>query len=116
ADIAEHPRAYGTFPRAIRRYVIDKHVVSIEEMIRKMTSSPAQRLGITDRGMIREGMMADVVVFDPLTIRDRATFADAHQYSEGITEVFVNGILTIQNGEHLKERAGLVLRKPPAVS
>ncbi len=116
ADIAEHPRAYGTFPRAIRRYVIDKHVVSIEEMIRKMTSSPAQRLGITDRGIIKEGMMADVVVFDPLTIRDRATFADAHQYSEGITEVFVNGILTIQNGEHLKERAGLVLRKPPAVS
>jgi N-acyl-D-amino-acid deacylase len=116
ADIAEHPRAYGTFPRAIRRYVIDEHVVSIEEMIRKMTSSPAQRLGITDRGMISEGMMADVVVFDPLTIRDKATLAHAHQYSEGITDVFVNGTLTIQDGEHLKERAGMVLRKPPVIS
>jgi len=116
ADIVEHPRAYGTFPRAIRRYALDKPIVSIEEMIRKMTSSPAQRLGITDRGTIGVGMMADVVVFDPMTIWDRATFADAYQYCEGITEVFVNGILTIENGEHLKERAGLVLRKPSAVS
>ncbi len=116
ADIVEHPRAYGTFPRAIRRYALDRKVVSIEEMIRKMTSSPAERLGLTDRGTIEVGMMADVVVFDPLKIQDKATIAHAHQYSEGITEVFVNGILTIQNGEHLKERAGMVLRKQPVPS
>jgi N-acyl-D-amino-acid deacylase len=115
-DIAEHPRAFGTFPRAIRRYVLDKPLVPLEEMIRKMTSAPAARLGITDRGVIRKGMMADIVVFDPLTIRDRATFADTHQYSEGVTEVVVNGILTIEGGEHLKERAGMVLRKPSLTS
>ncbi|HIH01524.1 TPA: amidohydrolase family protein [Thermoplasmata archaeon] len=116
ADIPEHPRAFGTFPRAIRRYSLDKEVVSLHEMIRKMTSSPAARLGIADRGVIRKGMMADVVVFDPAIITDRATFAKPHQYSEGITEVFVNGTLTIREGEHLKERAGMVLRKQPVIS
>jgi N-acyl-D-amino-acid deacylase len=115
-DIPEHPRAYGTFPRAIRRYALDKQLVPMEEMIRKMTSAPAQRLGLVDRGLIRKGMMADLVVFDPATIRDRATFSDSHQYSVGISEVFVNGTLTIQGGEHLKERAGMVLRKQPVIS
>jgi N-acyl-D-amino-acid deacylase len=116
SEFAEHPRVYGTFPRAIRKFVLERQVVPMEEMIRKMTSSPAQRLGIADRGIMRKGMMADIVVFDPSTIRDRATFSQPHQYSEGVTEVFVNGILTIRNGEHLKERAGTVLRKPPAIS
>jgi N-acyl-D-amino-acid deacylase len=115
-DIPEHPRAYGTFPRAIRRYALDKQVVTLEEMIRKMTSFPAERCGIVDRGVIRKGMMADIVVFDPLTIRDHATFADSHRYSEGVTEVFVNGTLTVAEGDHLKERAGMVLRKTPAVA
>ncbi len=115
-DIPEHPRAYGTFPRAIRRYALDKEVVPLEEMVRKMTSSPAARLGLTDRGVVRKGMMADIVVFDPATIKDQATFADSHRYPEGISAVFVNGTLTIEDGEHLKERAGMILRKTPLIS
>lgn len=105
-----HPRSYGTFPRVIRRYSLDLGLLTLEEAIRKMTSSPAARIGLADRGVLAEGMAADIVVFDPQKIRDVATYEDSHRYAEGILHVLVNGLFTIQNGEHTKERAGQVLR------
>ncbi len=111
SGLAVHPRSFGTFPRAISEYSLRRGVVPIEEMIRKMTSSPADRLGITNRGRIVEGSKADIVVFDSKKVRDTATFEAPNQYAKGITSVFVNGVLTIQEGEHMGERAGVVLRK-----
>jgi len=111
-----HPRSYGTFPRAIRRYALNLKAVPLEEMIRKMTSMPAARMGLRERGRIANGMAADIVVFDPERIRDNATFADSHLYAEGIVHVLVNGSLTVSAGEHTKERAGQVLRHVPSVS
>lgn len=105
-----HPRSYGTFPRAIRRYSIEMELFTLEEAICKMTSRPAARIGLEDRGVLAEGMFADIVVFDPEEIRDVATFEDSHRYAEGIVHVLVNGLLTIQDGQHTKERAGQVLR------
>ena len=108
---ATHPRAFGTFPRAIRVYSIDRGIVSLEEIVRKMTSAPADRMGFQDRGRIASGMKADVVVFDPTVIRDTATYAQPHSYAEGIVHVLVNGVHTIVDGEHTGQRAGAVLRK-----
>jgi N-acyl-D-amino-acid deacylase len=113
-DCPTHPRSFGTFPRALRRYVFEKRAVPLEEMIRKMSSSPAERVGLTDRGVISKRMRADIVVFDPRTVRDKATFEDPYQYPDGVELVMVNGIVTVRNGEHTKERAGMVLRKSPA--
>jgi N-acyl-D-amino-acid deacylase len=113
---ATHPRAYGTFPRALRRYVLDKKFVPLEEMIRRMTSWPAQRIGLQDRGALASGMAADVVVFDPEKIRDLATYEDSHRYPEGIVYVIVNGAVTIDHGEHTRERAGQVLRHKPSIA
>lgn len=111
-----HPRSYGTFPRAVRRYSIDTGLVTLEEMIRKMTSRPAERIGLKDRGTLAKGMAADIVVFDPERIRDLATFEDSHRYAEGIVHVLVNGLLTIQDGQHTKERAGQILRHKVSVA
>ena len=113
---ATHPRAYGTFPRALRRYAIDKKLVPLEELIRRMTSWPAQRMGLQDRGILASGMAADIVVFDPEKIRDLATYEDSHRYPEGIEYVMVNGAVTIEHGEHTKERAGQVLRHKPSMA
>jgi len=113
---ATHPRAYGTFPRALRRYAIDKKLVPMEELIRRMTSWPAQRIGLQDRGALASGMAADIVVFDPEKIRDLATFENSHRYAEGIVYVIVNGAVTIDHGEHTKERAGQVLRHRPGIA
>ncbi len=113
---AVHPRAYGTFPRVLRRYVYEKHVVSLENAIKKMTSWPAERLRFGDRGVLAKGMAADVVVFDPATVRDTATFEKSHSYPEGVKHVIVNGAITVSDGEHTMERAGLVLRHPPGVA
>jgi N-acyl-D-amino-acid deacylase len=112
----EHPRSYGTFPRAIRRYSIDKGLFPLEEAIRKMTALPAARLGLANRGVLASGMAADVVVFDPERIADAATFEDPHRYPEGIEYVLVNGAVTVQEGKHTTERAGLVLRHMPSVA
>jgi N-acyl-D-amino-acid deacylase len=113
---ATHPRAYGTFPRALRRYAIDKKLVPMEELIRRMTSWPAQRIGLQDRGVLASGMAADIVAFDPEKIRDLATFENSHRYAEGIVYVVVNGAVTIDHGEHTKERAGQVLRHKPGIA
>lgn len=108
-----HPRSYGTFPRALRRYSIDSGPMTLEEAVNKMTARPAERMGLGDRGVLAKGMAADVVVFDPARVRDVATYEDSHRYPEGIIHVLVNGLLTVEDSEHTKERAGQVLRHRP---
>ena len=115
-DGAPHPRAFGTFPRVLGHYVRDRKVVSLEEAVRKMTSFPAARLGLQDRGLLKAGLAADVTVFDPATIADRATFTDPHHYSVGVRYVVVNGQVAVKNGAHTGARAGRVLRGPGATS
>src|SRR6202011_2812102 len=93
-----HPRAYGTFPRILRKYVREEQKLRLEEAIRKFTALPAQRVRLTDRGVLKQGMWADIVVFNPNTIRDRATFEEPNQLSEGMTYVLVNGVPVIDAG------------------
>ena len=107
-----HPRNYGTFPRVIARYVRDKGVITIEEAIRKMTSLPAQVFRIRNRGLLREGMFADITVFDYRSIRDMATFAEPHQYGHGLRWVIVNGHVVIKNDTHTGSRPGMVIYGP----
>mgnify|MGYP000070600594 CR=1 FL=1 len=107
-----HPRAYGTFPRVLGRYVREKKVLSLEEAIRKMTSLPAGKLGLQDRGLIREGFWADILIFDPNTVTDRATYQDPHQFPEGIHYVIVNGQIVVEKGKHTGKLPGKVLRNP----
>jgi dihydroorotase/N-acyl-D-amino-acid deacylase len=107
-----HPRTYGTYPRILGKYVRDEKVLSLEEAIRKMSSAVAQRLSIRDRGLLREGMYADVVVFDPATIIDRATFAQPHQVSIGMRDVFVNGVQVLRNGVHTGAKPGHIVHGP----
>ena len=109
-----HPRAYGTFPRVLRQYVREEGVLTWEEAIRKMTSSVANRLSIKDRGVLAPGMMADVVVFDPETVTDNATFEHPHQLSTGIDHVFVNGTAVVTNGEHTGATPGRFVKGPGA--
>jgi N-acyl-D-amino-acid deacylase len=109
-----HPRAYGTFARVLGRYVREQKVLSLEEAVRKMTSMPAARVGLRDRGIIRPGMKADVVVFDPATIGDRATYEKPHQYAVGVSHVFVNGTAVIDDGKVTAARPGRVLRSGAA--
>jgi N-acyl-D-amino-acid deacylase len=106
-----HPRWYGTFPRVLGEYVRERGVLTLPEAVRRMTTLPAGRLGLSDRGRIAEGAMADLVVFDPATVVDRATFADPHQYPDGIPWVVVNGRVTVENGSFRDVRAGRVLRR-----
>jgi dihydroorotase/N-acyl-D-amino-acid deacylase len=106
-----HPRAYGNYPRALGHYVRDGGVMSLEEAVRKMTSAVATRLSIRDRGTLREGAFADVVVFDPATIIDRATYERPHQLSEGVRHVFVNGVAVVSDGVHTGATPGRALRK-----
>lgn len=105
-----HPRAFGTFPRVLGHYVRERGVLPLEDAVRKMTSLPAWRMGLTDRGRIAEGMAADIVVFDPATVIDRATFQEPHQYPAGIPYVIVNGVVTVDGGEFVDNRPGVVLR------
>lgn len=107
-----HPRAYGTFPRVLGRYVREDKILGLEDAVRKMTSLPAQKLGLRDRGLLRPGMYADVTVFDPEKVIDRATFDAPHQYSEGIVHVFVNGAPVVEQGKITDHRPGRILRGP----
>ena len=104
-----HPRNYGTFPRVLGKYAREEQVLSLEEAIRKMTSLPAEKLGLNGRGLIAAGMWADITVFDPQTVRDRATYTDPHRYPDGIEYVLVNGTIVIKHGEHTDKLAGRVL-------
>lgn len=110
-----HPRAFGTFPRFIGWYVRDQQVLSLPEAIRKMTSLPANRLNLPDRGIIKEGAIADIVIFDPDTIIDKATFENPHQYPEGIIYVLVSGQKVIENGNLINVFPGQVLYGPGTV-
>jgi N-acyl-D-amino-acid deacylase len=107
-----HPRAYGTFPRILRKYVREERQLTLEDPIRKFTSLPAQRMRLGDRGVLKVGMWADVVVFDPGQVRDRATFAAPNQLAEGMRWVLVNGIPVIADGQPTGALPGRVLRGP----
>ncbi|HEX8772475.1 MAG TPA: D-aminoacylase [Pyrinomonadaceae bacterium] len=107
-----HPRAYGTFPRILRKYVREEKRLRLEEAIRKFTALPAQRMRLTDRGVLKAGMWADIVVFDPETVRDLATFENPNQLSEGMQYVLVNGVPVIEAGRATKALPGKVLRGP----
>jgi N-acyl-D-amino-acid deacylase len=109
---AAHPRAYGNFARLLGKYVRDEKVISLSEAVRRLTSLPATNLGLADRGFLKKGMFADVVVFDPLTISDRATFENPHQLSVGVRDVFVNGVQVLKNGEHTGAKPGKALWGP----
>lgn len=107
-----HPRTYGTFPRVLARYVREEKVIPIEEAIRKMTSLPASRMGFKDRGMLKEGYFADIVIFDEDSIGDTNTYLEPHSYPTGIAYVIVNGAVTVENNALNDVSAGRVLRRP----
>jgi N-acyl-D-amino-acid deacylase len=107
-----HPRAYGNFSRVLGKYVREEKLMSLEEAIRKLTSLPASNMKIMKRGVLKNGYFADIVVFDPKKISDHATFDNPHQYSTGVSEVFVNGKQVIKDGEHTGVYAGRVIRGP----
>jgi N-acyl-D-aspartate/D-glutamate deacylase len=107
-----HPRAYGNYPRLLGRYVREQRVISLEEAIRKGTSAVANRLSIRDRGVVREGGFADLIVFDPATVIDHATFEQPHQLSTGIEQVWVNGTAVVTDGRHTGAKPGRIVRGP----
>ena len=112
AESKSHPRAWGSFPRILGTFVRDEHVLTLEEAIRKMTSKAAARVHLTDRGILRPGMTADITVFDPATIRDVATFENPNHYSTGVKHVFVNGRRIVADGAITSERPGPPLPGP----
>ena len=107
-----HPRSYGTFVRVLARYVRERHVITLEDAVHKMSGLPAQRLKLYDRGLIRPGMKADIAVFDPATVADKATFERPHQYAVGVKYVLVNGKVVIDDGKLTAERPGRILYGP----
>jgi N-acyl-D-amino-acid deacylase len=111
-----HPRAYGNFARLLGKYVRDEKLLPLEEAIRKLTSLPAANLGLDRRGSLKEGVFADVVVFDPRTIADRATYDKPHQYAVGVKHVFVNGVQVLKDGEHTGAKPGRALWGPGKVN
>ncbi len=112
SESKSHPRAWGSFPRILGRYVRDEHLLTLEEAIRKMTSKAADRVHLHDRGVLRPGMIADITVFDAATIRDVSTFDDPKHYAIGVTQVFVNGTRVVADGAITSERPGRPLRGP----
>ena len=107
-----HPRAYGTFPRILRKYVREEHILTLEDAIRKFTALPAQRMRLTDRGVLKQGVWADIVIFDPAIIHDMATFEQPNQLSQGMEYVLVNGVPVIAGGKMTGALPGKVLRGP----
>ena len=105
-----HPRAYGTFPRVLRKYVREEHALTLQDAIRKFSALPAQKMRLTDRGVLKQGMWADVVVFDPEKITDKATFENPNQLSAGMDFVLVNGVPVIAEGKMTGKLPGRVLR------
>jgi len=110
-----HPRAYGTYTRVLGKYVREEGVLTVEDAVRKMTSAVADRLGLRDRGLLRRGHFADVVIFNPETVGDRATFADSHQLSVGVRDVWVNGTRVLKDATHTGATPGKFVRGPGAV-
>ncbi len=112
AKIATHPRAYGTYPRILGRFVRQDHILTLEDAVRKMSGAVAERLGIRDRGELREGTYADIMIFDPNTIIDRATYEQPHQLSVGVRYVLVNGVPVVDDGRVTGAKPGMVVRGP----
>jgi dihydroorotase/N-acyl-D-amino-acid deacylase len=112
AGSKSHPRGWGSFPRILGHYVRDEHLLPLEEAIRKMTSKAAARVHLTDRGILRPGMIADITIFDPATIRDVGTYTDPNHYAVGITHVLVNGTRVVADGKMTNARPGRALRGP----
>jgi dihydroorotase/N-acyl-D-amino-acid deacylase len=110
-----HPRAYGTFPRILRKYVREDKLLTLQDAIRKFSALPAQRVRLTDRGVLKQGMWADIVVFDPKQVRDLATFENPNQLSEGMQYVLVNGVPVIDGAKMTEALPGKVLRGPGAL-
>jgi N-acyl-D-aspartate/D-glutamate deacylase len=108
-----HPRNFGTFPRVLGVYVRQRRLLRLEDAVRKMTSLNAAKLGLRDRGLVREGMWADLTLFDPERVIDRATYARPFQYSEGVEYVLVNGRVVLDRGKHTGARPGRALRHRP---
>ena len=106
-----HPRTFGNFARVYARYVRDEKLMTVAEAVRRMTSLPASNLGIAHRGLLRPGYFADIAVFDPNTIQDHATFEKPRQFATGVSEVFVNGVEVVQNGEHIGAKPGRVVKR-----
>ncbi|HUJ15311.1 MAG TPA: D-aminoacylase [Thermoanaerobaculia bacterium] len=111
-----HPRAYGNFANLLGKYVREEHVIPLQEAIRRMTYLPASQLHIDDRGLLRPGYFADVVVFDPATIAAKATYENPQQYAVGVADVFINGVQVLRNGEHTGAKPGRVVRRAPVKS
>jgi len=107
-----HPRAYGNVARLLGRYVREERLIPLEEAVRRLTALPARNLKLERRGALKPGFFADIVVFDPKTVRDTATFAQPHRYAEGVRDVFVNGLQVLKDGEHTDARPGRVIRGP----
>jgi N-acyl-D-amino-acid deacylase len=110
-DLA-HPRSYGTFPRILGEFVREKKIMPLEEAVRKITSATARRLSIPDRGLLQEGLFADIVIFDAATIADNATYEKPHQQPLGIRYVIVNGTIVMKDGEHTGAKPGRAVRGP----
>ena len=110
-----HPRAYGNFTRLLGRYVRDEKLISLQEAVRRLSGLPATTLGLDRRGFLKEGMFADVVIFDPATIADAATFERPHQYSVGVRHVLVNGVAVLKDGEHTGATPGRAVWGPGRV-
>jgi N-acyl-D-amino-acid deacylase len=109
-----HPRAYGNFARLFAKYVREDKVISVAEAVRRLTSLPADTLRLEDRGRLKVGHYADIVVFDPATIQDHATFDKPHQLATGVSEVFVNGVQVVRAGEHTGAKPGRFIKGPGA--
>jgi N-acyl-D-amino-acid deacylase len=107
-----HPRSYGTYPKILGQYVREEGIISLEDAVRKMSGAVAERLLIGDRGLLRPGMYADVVVFDPATIRQNATYEQPNQLSTGVRAVFVNGVEVVRDGRHTGAKPGRIVRGP----
>lgn len=107
-----HPRAYGNFARLLGKYVREDRLISLAEAIRRLSGLPATNLGLDHRGFLKSGMYADVVVFDPKTIADVATYENPQQYSVGVKDVFINGVQVLKDGEHTGVRPGRALWGP----
>ena len=112
AGSKSHPRGWGSYPRVLSRFVRDEHLLTLEEAVHKMTGMPAARVGLSDRGVVRVGAFADITVFDPARVRDRATFEEPNQYPEGIEYVLVNGQVEVDGGRRTEANAGRPLRGP----
>jgi N-acyl-D-aspartate/D-glutamate deacylase len=107
-----HPRSYGNFPRLFGRYVREQKVLSLEDAVRKASSAVATRLSLADRGVLKAGLKADVIVFNANTIVDNATFEKPHQLSTGVRDMFVNGVAVLRDGVHTGAKPGVVVRGP----